>query len=313
MFDLAFVVRTEEGLTKMQAILGGLRDRYDRVAITDKGALYNTDLMETVELGYLLDCAEALVGSALRPHREPRRPLPRGPSAPRRRELAEALARLPQGRRDDPAGVQAREDGPLHPDGEEVLMATRGRGAQRLRRPADRREAGHDGAHRARAPVQPRGLAGLVVGRVDRARGPARPARRGAARDQVAPRRHPELPPVVRARHLRLGRDADQRPEPARVQGARGGRRPEGHDRADPRPGGAEGPDRRHGSVHGRLQVGAALPDQRLGRARQGAPAVTGGPRTATTTRPSASCAPAARPRARCSGATAATSAPPRS
>ena len=65
MFDLAFVVRTEEGLTKMQEILGGLRERYERVAITDKGAIYNTDLMEVVELGYLLDCAEALVGSAL--------------------------------------------------------------------------------------------------------------------------------------------------------------------------------------------------------------------------------------------------------
>ena len=64
MFDLAFVVRSEEGLAKMQSVLGGLRERYDRVAITDKSALYNTDLMETVELGYLLDCADALVGSA---------------------------------------------------------------------------------------------------------------------------------------------------------------------------------------------------------------------------------------------------------
>ena len=65
MFDLAFVVRSEEGLTKMHEILGGLRERYDRVAIGDKGAIYNTDLMETVELGYLLDCAETLVVSAL--------------------------------------------------------------------------------------------------------------------------------------------------------------------------------------------------------------------------------------------------------
>jgi succinate dehydrogenase / fumarate reductase flavoprotein subunit len=65
MFDLAFVVRSEESLSKMQQILTGLRDRYDRVAITDKGAVYNTDLMETVELGYLLDCAEALVAGAL--------------------------------------------------------------------------------------------------------------------------------------------------------------------------------------------------------------------------------------------------------
>jgi succinate dehydrogenase / fumarate reductase flavoprotein subunit len=65
MFDLAFVVRSEESLSKMQQILGGLRERYERVAITDKGAVYNTDLMETVELGYLLDCAEALVAAAL--------------------------------------------------------------------------------------------------------------------------------------------------------------------------------------------------------------------------------------------------------
>ena len=65
MFDLAFVVRTEEGLTKMQEILGGLRERHDRVAITDKGAIYNTDLMEVVELGFLLDCADALVAGAL--------------------------------------------------------------------------------------------------------------------------------------------------------------------------------------------------------------------------------------------------------
>jgi succinate dehydrogenase / fumarate reductase flavoprotein subunit len=65
MFDLAFVVRSEEGLTKMQNILGELRERYDRVVITDKGAIYNTDLMEVVELGYLLDCADTLVAAAL--------------------------------------------------------------------------------------------------------------------------------------------------------------------------------------------------------------------------------------------------------
>jgi succinate dehydrogenase / fumarate reductase flavoprotein subunit len=65
MFDLAFVVRTEEGLSKMDAILAGLRDRYARVAIQDRGGVYNTDLMEAVELGFLLDCADALVVAAL--------------------------------------------------------------------------------------------------------------------------------------------------------------------------------------------------------------------------------------------------------
>ncbi len=64
MFDLAFVVRSEDGLAEMQDVLGGLRERYDRVAITDKGSVYNTDLMEAVELGFLLDCADALVVAA---------------------------------------------------------------------------------------------------------------------------------------------------------------------------------------------------------------------------------------------------------
>jgi succinate dehydrogenase / fumarate reductase flavoprotein subunit len=65
MFDLAFVVRSEESLTKMKEVLDGLRERYARVAISDKGRVFNTDLMEAVELGFLLDCAEALVVSAL--------------------------------------------------------------------------------------------------------------------------------------------------------------------------------------------------------------------------------------------------------
>ncbi|HYJ61022.1 MAG TPA: succinate dehydrogenase flavoprotein subunit [Actinomycetota bacterium] len=64
MFDNAFVVRTDEGLGAQQAILADLRARYDRVAIGDKGAVYNTDLMETVELGFLLDLADTLVAAA---------------------------------------------------------------------------------------------------------------------------------------------------------------------------------------------------------------------------------------------------------
>ena len=64
MFDLAFVVRTEESLAKMGEIVGSLRERYDRIAITDKGNVYNTDLMEAVEVGFLLDCAATLVTAA---------------------------------------------------------------------------------------------------------------------------------------------------------------------------------------------------------------------------------------------------------
>jgi succinate dehydrogenase / fumarate reductase flavoprotein subunit len=58
-------VRTEESLRKMQEILQGLRERYDRVYVQDSGRLFNTELMEVVELGFLLDCADALVAAAL--------------------------------------------------------------------------------------------------------------------------------------------------------------------------------------------------------------------------------------------------------
>jgi succinate dehydrogenase / fumarate reductase, flavoprotein subunit len=64
MFDLAFVVRTEESLAKMGEIVGSLRERYDRIAITDKGNVYNTDLMEAIEVGFLLDCAATLAAAA---------------------------------------------------------------------------------------------------------------------------------------------------------------------------------------------------------------------------------------------------------
>jgi succinate dehydrogenase / fumarate reductase, flavoprotein subunit len=65
MFDLAGVVRVEEGLRKMQELLGGLRDRYARAVVQDKGKVYNTDLMEAWELGALLDCSDTLVAAAL--------------------------------------------------------------------------------------------------------------------------------------------------------------------------------------------------------------------------------------------------------
>jgi succinate dehydrogenase / fumarate reductase, flavoprotein subunit len=65
MYDLAFVVRSEESLRKMHGILDGLRERYERVYVQDAGKLFNTELMEVLELGFLLDCAETLVASAL--------------------------------------------------------------------------------------------------------------------------------------------------------------------------------------------------------------------------------------------------------
>jgi succinate dehydrogenase / fumarate reductase flavoprotein subunit len=65
MQDLAFVIRTEESLRKMQEILGGLHERFERVYVQDTGKVFNTEVMEVVELGFLLDCADTLVAGAL--------------------------------------------------------------------------------------------------------------------------------------------------------------------------------------------------------------------------------------------------------
>jgi succinate dehydrogenase / fumarate reductase flavoprotein subunit len=65
MFDLAFVVRSETSLRKMADVLDGLRERYERVFVQDTGSTYNTELTEVLELGFMLDCADALVAAAL--------------------------------------------------------------------------------------------------------------------------------------------------------------------------------------------------------------------------------------------------------
>jgi succinate dehydrogenase flavoprotein subunit len=65
MFDLAGVVRRDDGLRKMVDVLANLRERYGRVVVMDKGRVYNTELTEAVELGFLLDCADTLVAAAL--------------------------------------------------------------------------------------------------------------------------------------------------------------------------------------------------------------------------------------------------------
>jgi succinate dehydrogenase / fumarate reductase flavoprotein subunit len=65
MFDLAGVVRTEEGLKQLQGVLAGLHERYNRVVVQDKGKIYNTELMEALELGFLLDISDTIVTGAL--------------------------------------------------------------------------------------------------------------------------------------------------------------------------------------------------------------------------------------------------------
>jgi len=65
MMDDVSVVRNEESLTRAQQTLMALRDEWNHAAIDDKGAMFNTDLMEAMELGYMLDCADTIVAGAL--------------------------------------------------------------------------------------------------------------------------------------------------------------------------------------------------------------------------------------------------------
>ncbi len=61
----AAVYRTEATLKEALNDLRLLKERYARVSIQDKGLRYNTDLLEAVELGFLLELAEVLVVGAL--------------------------------------------------------------------------------------------------------------------------------------------------------------------------------------------------------------------------------------------------------
>ena len=60
----AQVFRTDESLAHVTEVIAGLRERYRNIAVQDKGKRFNTDLLEAVELGFLLDLAEVVVFSA---------------------------------------------------------------------------------------------------------------------------------------------------------------------------------------------------------------------------------------------------------
>jgi succinate dehydrogenase / fumarate reductase flavoprotein subunit len=60
----AQVFRTDESLTHVLDVIEDLRARYKNVHVDDKGQRFNTDLLEAVELGFLLDIAEVVVVAA---------------------------------------------------------------------------------------------------------------------------------------------------------------------------------------------------------------------------------------------------------
>ena len=59
------VFRDEESIRRALAKIEELRRRYENVSVQDKGQRFNLDLLEGMELGYLLDIAEAMTLAAL--------------------------------------------------------------------------------------------------------------------------------------------------------------------------------------------------------------------------------------------------------
>jgi len=62
----AGIYRTRESLEETCEFLTQLRDRYDRLQLEDRSNVFNTDLIQALELGSMLEVAQAIAHSALR-------------------------------------------------------------------------------------------------------------------------------------------------------------------------------------------------------------------------------------------------------
>lgn len=65
MMTYVAIRRTTEGMTKARDMVRALRVRYEQVGIDDKGTVFNTDLMEAIEVGFMIDYSLALIEGAL--------------------------------------------------------------------------------------------------------------------------------------------------------------------------------------------------------------------------------------------------------
>ncbi|MEV7647453.1 succinate dehydrogenase flavoprotein subunit [Arthrobacter sp. NPDC089319] len=59
------VFRDEASLTEALNVIASLRERYKNISVQDKGKRFNLDLLEAVELGFLLDMAQVMTVAAL--------------------------------------------------------------------------------------------------------------------------------------------------------------------------------------------------------------------------------------------------------
>ena len=65
MDKLVGLYRDESGLRQALGELQGFKNRYQTIAVGDKGRVFNQALTFALELGYLLDCGEAIIRSAI--------------------------------------------------------------------------------------------------------------------------------------------------------------------------------------------------------------------------------------------------------
>ena len=59
------VFRDYDGMSTARQILGKLKERWETVGIQDKGHVFNTGLVNTLELRFMLDCAETIIMGAI--------------------------------------------------------------------------------------------------------------------------------------------------------------------------------------------------------------------------------------------------------
>ena len=59
------VFRREEQMRKQEGIVDGLRERYEHVVVEDKGDVFNNDLTQALELGFLLELAQCMVAAGI--------------------------------------------------------------------------------------------------------------------------------------------------------------------------------------------------------------------------------------------------------
>ena len=65
MTDNMSVVREESGIRHALESLSSLKNAYQHVTVDDKGKIYNTELMEALELEHMLEVAEVMAHGAL--------------------------------------------------------------------------------------------------------------------------------------------------------------------------------------------------------------------------------------------------------